>query len=110
MSFVNQALKQVNQNHNRELLEKFQAVTKNEILDALRKYCLPLFNPKSSIAVIVTAPGKVDATVEGLTSLGFEIEKRAVEVGQDELEGDAIAIEGESESESEDGSESDHSR
>ena len=100
MSFVNQALKQVNQNYNREMLEKYQAVTKDEILDALKKYCLPLFNPESSIAVVVTAPGKVDTTVEGLTTLGFEVEKRAVEVDQDEFEDDNRS-EGDSGSDSE---------
>ena len=100
MSFVNQALKQVNQNYNREMLEKYQAVTKDEILDALKKYCLPLFNPESSIAVVVTAPGKVDTTVEGLTTLGFEVEKRAVEVDQDEFE-DGNGSEGDSGSDSE---------
>lgn len=100
MSFVNQALKQVNQNYNREMLEKYQAVTKDEILDALKKYCLPLFNPESSIAVVVTAPGKVDTTVEGLTTLGFEVEKRAVEVDQDEFEDDN-GSEGDSGSDSE---------
>ena len=100
MSFVNQALKQVNQNYNREMLEKYQAVTKDQILDALKKYCLPLFNPESSIAVVVTAPGKVDTTVEGLTTLGFEVEKRAVEVDQDEFEDDN-GSEGDSGSDSE---------
>ena len=100
MSFVNQALKQVNQNYNREMLEKYQAVTKDEILDALKKYCLPLFNPESSIDVVVTAPGKVDTTVEGLTTLGFEVEKRAVEVDQDEFEDDN-GSEGDSGSDSE---------
>ena len=82
------------------MLEKYQAVTKDEILDALKKYCLPLFNPESSIAVVVTAPGKVDTTVEGLITLGFEVEKRAVEVDQDEFEDDNRS-EGDSGSDSE---------
>lgn len=105
-SFVNQALKQVNQNYNRELLEKYQAVTKDEILVALEKHCLPLFNPETSVAVIVTAPGKVDSTAESMKALGFDVEKRAVEVDQNELD----RSESEDSEESEDDSESDHSR
>lgn len=105
-SFVNQALKQVNQNYNRELLEKYQAVTKDEILAALEKHCLPLFNPETSIAVIVTAPGKVDSTADSMTSLGFEVEKRAVEVDQDELDGSAS----EDSDETDEDSDSEHGR
>ena len=70
----------MSQNYNRELLERYQAVTKDEILAMLEKYVLPLFNPGTSVAVVVTAPGKVDGTVAGLNELGFEVEKTALEV------------------------------
>lgn len=86
-SFINQALKGVNQNHNRELLEKYQAVTKDEVLAALKKYCLRVFNPATSVAVIVTAPGKVDSTMAGFQNLGFVPERRELEVSPEEMEG-----------------------
>ncbi|THH10161.1 hypothetical protein EW145_g1526 [Phellinidium pouzarii] len=84
-SFVNQALKHVNQNHNREMLEKYQAVTKEQILVALKKYCLPLFDPAKSVAVIVAAPSKVESTADGMRELGFDVEKRELEVSPEEL-------------------------
>lgn len=85
-SFVNQALKQVGQSYNRELLAKYQAITKDEVLAAMEKHVLPLFNPEKSIAVIVSAPGKVESTADELTKLGFEVEKREIEIDSDGMD------------------------
>ncbi|KAF9240861.1 Metalloenzyme, LuxS/M16 peptidase-like protein [Melanogaster broomeanus] len=77
-SFTNQALKGLPQDYNLQLLEKYQAVTKDDVLASLRKYILPLFDSASSIVVVVTAPSKVDQIAEGLTGFGFDVEKRNV--------------------------------
>lgn len=88
-------------------------MTKDEILAMLEKYVLPLFNPGTSVAVVVTAPGKVDGTVAGLNELGFEVEKTALEVSPEEMNGaahdgeDGSSYDG---SDYESGSESDASR
>lgn len=100
-SFVNQALKNVNQNHNTELLKKFKAVTKEEVLSALEKSFLPLFDPQSSVAVIVTAPNKSETIAGDMTALGFEVEQRKLDVGV----ADGLDLEGGDSSGSEDGSE-----
>jgi len=84
MSFTNQAFKGVSQNHNVELLEKFQAVTKEDVLAALRKHFLPLFDASSSVAVVVTAPSKAAEIGEGLSAIGFEVRQRALEADPDE--------------------------
>jgi len=96
-SFTNQALKGVSQNWNVELLKKYQIVTKDDVIAALKKHVLPVFDPSSSVAVAVTAPSKADLIAEGLTSAGFQVEKRTLEIDPSELEG--------SESGSESGSE-----
>ncbi|KAF7320399.1 hypothetical protein MKEN_00824700 [Mycena kentingensis (nom. inval.)] len=85
-SFVNQALRGVSQNHQMELLEKYQAITKEDVLEILRKYFLPLFDPSSSVAVVVTSPAKQDSIAEGLAASGFEVEKRTLEVDPSEME------------------------
>ena len=77
-------------------------MTKEQVLESLNEYVLPLFDPSKSVAVVVSAPGKVDTTMEGLRELGFEVEKREVEVTPEELE--AMSSEG-----SESGSEYDDS-
>ncbi|KAH6917298.1 cytoplasmic protein [Coprinopsis sp. MPI-PUGE-AT-0042] len=95
VSFINQGLKGLPQRYQVELLEKYQGVSKEDVLGALKKYFLPLFNSESSIAVVVTAPAKADAIAKSLSNEGFEVAQRSLEVDPSEIEG----------SDSEDGSE-----
>lgn len=85
-SFTNQALKGQGQNHHLKLLERYQAVTKEDVLASLKKYILPIFSPSTSTVVVVTAPSKVDQIAEGLTGYGFDVEKRTMAVEEDEAE------------------------
>lgn len=101
MSFINQALKGVSKDYNIELLSKYQDITKEDILQILKKYFLPLFDPSSSIAVVVTAPSKAEEIGSGLQALGFEVSQRELAVEPEELEGSES--ESEIDSESEDG-------
>ena len=102
MSFINQGLKGVPQNYNIELLEKFQQITKEDVLAVLKKYFLPLFDSSSSVAVVVTAPGKADQVSEELGKVGFQVEQKTLQVEADE--------DGEYSESDESGSESDGSR
>ena len=94
-SFTNQALQGVSQDEHINRLEKFQEITKDDVLRVLQQYFLPLFDASSSVVVSVTAPGKADEISEGLKDAGFTVERRTLEVDQ----------ESESESGSESGSE-----
>lgn len=87
-SFVNQGLKGLSQNHSVELLEKCRVVKKEDVMRCLKEYFLKLFQPESSIALVVTAPGKSDEISEKLGEKGFKVEKRTIEV-QDDGEGDS---------------------
>jgi Zn-dependent M16 (insulinase) family peptidase len=86
VSFLNQALKGVPQKFQVDLLERYQAVTKEDILAILQKYILPLFDSSSSVAVAVTAPSKVNEIHEGLSSVGFEVENQTLDFDPGELE------------------------
>lgn len=77
-SFHNQVFRGVPQNHNLDLLKKYQAVTIQDVIHALRIHFLPLFDPEQSIAAVVTAPSKMDGVIVGLESIGFEIERREI--------------------------------
>jgi hypothetical protein len=79
VSFVNQALKHVPKTHEIDLLEKYQAVTKDDVLSTIRTHFLPLFDPSSSVAVVVTAPAKADEIGAGLEAIGFEVTQRVME-------------------------------
>ncbi|KAG9314439.1 Metalloenzyme, LuxS/M16 peptidase-like protein [Chiua virens] len=83
-SFTNQALKGLSQDHNLQLLEQYQVVTKDDVLASLKKYILPIFSPSSSVVIVVTTPSKVDQIAESLTGYGFDVEKRSLEVEANE--------------------------
>ena len=83
-SFVNQGLKGLSSSHNIKLLEKYQAVKKEDVMRCLQEYILKLFKPESSVALVVTAPGKSDEIAEDLGKKGFKVEKRTIEVKDDE--------------------------
>ena len=100
VSFINQGLKGVPQNYHSVLLEKYQKITKEDVLATLKKYFPPLFDSKSSVAVVVTAPGKADQISEDLGKIGFEVERKTLQVEPGEEE-DSDS-EGESDSDSDD--------
>ena len=106
VSFSNQALKGVTQNYNVELLKKFQAVTKEDVLRVLKTGFIPLFDSKSSIAVVVAAPSQVEPISSGLTELGFDVQHRNVEVTPDDMDVDGSESSGSEGSDSEESSES----
>ncbi|KAG8846449.1 hypothetical protein FRB91_000790 [Serendipita sp. 411] len=85
-SFVNQALKEVSQTWEQDVLAKLKVVTPSQVIDAMRRYVLPIFDPTSSVAVVACAPGKVDDIATGLTSEGFDVEKRTLDIDTDELD------------------------
>lgn len=75
------------QNHSVELLDKYQAITKQDILETLKKYFLPLFDPSSSVAIVVTAPSKAEEIGTGLQALGFEVTQRELAVDPADMDG-----------------------
>ena len=94
---MNQALIGVPQSHNTDLLEKYQKVSKDDVLRVLRQYFLPLFDSSTSVVVSVTAPGKADEISKGLKDLGFVVDRRTLELEPE----DGSEHDGESESGSE---------
>jgi hypothetical protein len=97
VSFINQALKGVPRTHQVDLLEKYQKIEKADILAALRKHFLPLFDPTASVAVVVTAPGNAQSIGEGMTNAGFDVTQKELHMDPTDME------DGESGSDSESG-------
>jgi len=79
-SFSNQALKGVSQNYTIDQLEKYQAVTKEDVLECLQTHFLRLFDPRTSVAIVVTAPGKTEEIADALGKKGFQVDKKTIEV------------------------------
>ena len=57
------------------------------MIETIQKYILPLFNPKTSVGVVVSSPAKSEEIASGLEGLGFEVEKRTLDIGADEEDG-----------------------
>ncbi|KAF9015263.1 Metalloenzyme, LuxS/M16 peptidase-like protein [Cyathus striatus] len=102
VSFTNQALKGVPQNHQIDLLEKYQSVTKEDVLAALKIHFLPLFDATSSVAVVVTAPSKSESIRKGLKEAGFEVTHRELYVDPEEFEDDESEMDTDSSEETDD--------
>ncbi|KAG9077921.1 hypothetical protein FS749_010151 [Ceratobasidium sp. UAMH 11750] len=83
-SFVNQVLKNVTQNHGRQLLTSIQAVDLQGVRAALKTHILPLFDPATSIAVVTSSPSKATDISDGLKSSGFDVELRTLDFSGDE--------------------------
>lgn len=72
--------------HQIDLLEKYETIKKEDILAALRKHVLPLFDPARSIAAVVTAPGNAQNIGEGLTGLGFDVIQKELHIDPTDME------------------------
>jgi hypothetical protein len=74
-SFIDQALKDLTKTHHMDLLEKYQAVSKDGYpARPLEVSLMPLFDLASSVAVVVTAPSKLDQISDKLNKAGFVVD------------------------------------
>ncbi|KAG9126853.1 hypothetical protein FRC07_001710 [Ceratobasidium sp. 392] len=83
-SFVNQVLKEVPQDHGRQLLTSIQAVDLEGVRAALKTHVLPLFDPETSVAVVASSPSKATDISDGLKGSGFAVELRTLDFSGDE--------------------------
>ncbi|CED82231.1 cytoplasm protein [Phaffia rhodozyma] len=75
LAFNNEVLKR---SSSRDLLSRMQSVTKSEILGALRKYILPIFDPASSVVACTSAPGKAEEIANSFETFGYAVERRVL--------------------------------
>jgi len=86
MAFVNETLRGTELSYGREMLETLQPVTVEQIRETIKTYILPLFDAKTSAAFVVSAPGKADEIKGALEDVGFVVERRTLEIPDDEME------------------------
>jgi hypothetical protein len=60
-------------------LKQYQQVTKDDVIQILKKYFLALFDSTSSIAVVVTAPAKAKEIGAYFTAHGYTVEQKKLE-------------------------------
>ena len=78
-AFVNQVLKKVSVNYNKEFLERIQAVTPELMQHAMDKYLRNVFNADTSIVVVASAATKVKDISEGFKKIGFQLETKNID-------------------------------
>ncbi|KAF9918748.1 hypothetical protein BX616_006122 [Lobosporangium transversale] len=78
-AFVNQVLKKVSSNYNKEFLERVQRVTPEQLQHAMDKYLSKVFRPDTSLVVVTSASTKVKDISEGFKKLGFSLETRNID-------------------------------
>jgi len=82
-------MKGVSYEYHKNLLNDCQAVTEKDVLDMIRQYLLPIFDPATSVAVVVCAPGKADEISDAFNNAGFTIERRTMDSGDSSTDEDA---------------------
>ena len=65
-----------------------------DVIAAIQKYFLPLFDPATSVAVVVATPSQVDHIEEGLTKAGLGVEKQTMKVDREGEEMDECGSSG----------------
>ena len=63
-------------------------MTASEVLEAIRKYVLRAFDPATSLAVVASAPGTADEIAAGLGSAGYSVERRTLDVSEEDAGSD----------------------
>ena len=78
-AFVNQVLKKVSANYNKEFLERVQAVTPELMQHAMDKYLRNVFTADKSIVVVTSATTKAKDISEGFKKIGFQLETKNID-------------------------------
>ncbi|KAN0061466.1 hypothetical protein ACQY0O_006313 [Thecaphora frezii] len=85
-SFVDSVVKRSGKNRGHKLLKDMGAVTVEQVQDSLRRYIFPLFDAERSIAAVVAPPSKVDEIQTQLQQVGYQMERKELDLGSDESE------------------------
>ncbi|EGF99466.1 zinc metalloprotease [Melampsora larici-populina 98AG31] len=93
LSFVNMALKGVQKDASRQLLNKTKDITTDQVLKSIEKYFLPIFDARSSVAVVASSPSKAESTASSLKAAGYQVEQRELNVTAEEDSGmDSMSV------------------
>ena len=98
-SFANQVIRGISKDWSHQMLAKVQAVTPDQIREAMKKYMVPIFQPQSSNLVIACAQIMKDSLSERFSSEGYKPEVRALESFQDDY---GMKVEGADEADDDD--------
>lgn len=99
-SFTSQVLRGVSKDNNQQLLSKVSQVEPQQVREAMSKYLVPLFQPKTANLVVICAQIMAETAVANFKGAGFEPKAKPLEYFQDDY--GFAAPEGEDEADEED--------
>ncbi|PLW42340.1 hypothetical protein PCANC_10506 [Puccinia coronata f. sp. avenae] len=76
--YADVALKGIAKDALRQQLEQAKAVTREDVLATIKKYVLPIFEPKSSLAAVACAAPKAQLIADGFAAAGFHVDVRVM--------------------------------
>ena len=99
LSYSNQVIRGIEKDYSHKMLARVRDVTPEHIRDAMAKYMLTVFDPKTTNLMVTCAPIMSEGVVENFKKAGFKAELKNLDDFQDDY--GMQAPEGEEESESE---------
>lgn len=83
-AFSDSILRGTGKGRGRHLINEAKKVTVEQVKACLAKYIQPIFNPSTSICAIACSPGRLDEMKAALETIGYEMERREIDLGDDE--------------------------
>ncbi|WBW74562.1 mitochondrial protease Sdd3 [Schizosaccharomyces osmophilus] len=77
-SFTLLSIKNLRKEWDRLFLERIAAVTIDEFMESLKKFCLPFFSPENNLAVLTSSLSRLDQTVSEFQSEGFDVSVKSI--------------------------------
>ncbi|KAG7892759.1 hypothetical protein KL936_000933 [Ogataea polymorpha] len=88
--FFDQILMKRGPDYNQTLVKSLSQVTSQDVVDVLKKYFLPMFDPKSSVCFVCCSPSKVESIEKFFNSKGYatSVEYVAADDAEESYESD----------------------
>ncbi|KAG0140396.1 hypothetical protein CROQUDRAFT_665240 [Cronartium quercuum f. sp. fusiforme G11] len=83
-SFTNLALKGVEKDASRQLLNKTKDITIDQVLKSIETHLLPIFESSTSAVAVASSVTKADSISSSLQSAGYRVERRELKAGPEE--------------------------
>jgi len=83
LSYVNQVMREVEKDFGQNLLKRVQRVTPNQIVKAMRKYMLPVFEPQTATLIVTCAESMGLGVLKNFKEVGFSAKIQTLDQLQD---------------------------
>ncbi|GIZ49604.1 hypothetical protein CKM354_001263400 [Cercospora kikuchii] len=83
-SFSGQVLRGVSKTWSKDMLKKIQAVSVDEVRESIRKWLLPLFDPRTANMVVTCATSMKEKMEENFLKAGFQVQVKELSFFEDD--------------------------